>query len=256
MKKSIILAVTAAALVMGMAGCKNLNSGSDGVDGTKTDKNWGTETAPITNSSTSNFKRFYYEFGTNKTVTAATCTLYSKYAKEGTVGFIFGLQQNADTSANVDFYNLAFRNDNGTAEYYLSHFVNVTSDELNGDGTTFGTETSINSTSGNYSTATGLTPASDGSITVYVSLTQGDTDGTYVVKFGPAADNMTKTTTITDSTYNTSYKSGVAKGGIACYGMIKPATSSTSANSAYMTYKVTSSTTNNHLALTAASTEE
>jgi hypothetical protein len=148
MKKSIILAVTAAALVMGMAGCKGISGNADDVDSTdkrnqstttltgKADGTWYSSTSSMSGT----FTRFYKEFGTSENVYESTCTITltgsssktyfnSKYA----AGFLFGIHTNKNKINNEKVYSAfcaAVRVKNGTPQYYVSHFSNYTDSEL------------------------------------------------------------------------------------------------------------------------------
>jgi hypothetical protein len=114
-------------LSMLVVGCKGLGGGdteSLTVD-TNKEKRWEGK-----NTSTTEFVRYYKQFGTAKNVTEAVIEISAKYPENGWSGFVFGLEQNATDKTKSDFYVLAIKTSGNKPYYYLSKFTGVNPDDV------------------------------------------------------------------------------------------------------------------------------
>jgi len=175
--------VAASALVLGFAGCKQDEAGDSDmitVSGTTASINY-------TNSGTdTNVRGFKTIRNTKKAGGTCQMGFDPNVSNLSVQGFVFDEKETTDSdNATVyAFYLLGVRYNNGTIQYYLSHFTNVKGSELTGNATTFGTETTIwkGSTSA-YCDATSSKLVTDGEykgyVGVEVDVTQ--TDGVFTV---------------------------------------------------------------------------
>lgn len=110
-----------------VVGCKGMGGGdteSLTVD-TNKEKRW-----QGTNSSTTEFVRYYKQFGSSDKVTEATIEITAQYPENGWSGFVFGLEKNAQDKTKSDFYVLGIKTSNTVPHYYLSKFEGVNPDEV------------------------------------------------------------------------------------------------------------------------------
>lgn len=114
-------------LSMVVIGCKGLEGGdteSLTVD-TNKEKRWEGK-----NTSTTEFVRYYSQFGSSNSVTEATVEITANYPENGWSGFVFGLEKNATDNKKSNFYVLAIKISEKKAYYYLSKFTGVVPAEV------------------------------------------------------------------------------------------------------------------------------
>lgn len=275
MKKSIILAVTAAALVMGMAGCKGISGNADDIDSTDK-RNQSTTTLTGTadgiwdssaKTMSGTFTRFYKEFGTSENVYESTCTITLTGSDYGTkyfnskyaAGFLFGIHtnknKNSDGKKVYSAFCAAVRVKNGTPQYYVSHFSNYTDSELTSSTSgTLGTEdaswsqrnwTSLTAGSGySYDAKTDVLTVpvtvkdtTDGTITVMIGGSTVTITSSDYASFGTSGKDADGNSIVDIEATQTTTK-GCVIGKIASYGVIYPVPTTDTANVLNASWKI------------------
>lgn len=226
---------------MVVIGCKGLGSGDEDVESVKKyDKVWTKE-----NSSTTDYLRFFDQFGTSKSVKTALVEMKISNAENSKAGLVFSLTENEDKTVN--YYLLAAGADYQTdkPELYLSYYEGVQSADISKttqSETQTTKETEIVALT-EEAPATNLKVNSDGSMTFYAKVDVSNKDA-ISVKIGPAKDQLFDVTTAF-----THKKVGAkdALGGIGAYGMLRPAGSAGSSVKTVNNYTVLESDPNRTL---------
>lgn len=108
-----------------VVGCKGLEGGdteSLTVD-TNKEKRW-----QSSNTSTSEYVRYYKQFGSRNDVTEANIKISAAYPENGWSGFVFGLEKGEDNKSS--FYVLGFKISEGRVYHYLSKFTDVNPEDV------------------------------------------------------------------------------------------------------------------------------
>lgn len=204
-------------LSMLVVGCKGLGSGDEDVESVKKyDKVWTKE-----NTSTTEYLRFFDQFGISKSVKTALVEMKISNAKNSKAGLVFSLTENDDKTVNYYLLGAGADYNTGKPELYLSYYegVDPTSISATSDSETQTTkETEIVKLT-EESPATNLkVNATDGSMTFYakVDLTNKEAIS---VKIGPDKDQLFN---VTDAFTHKKVGAKDALGGIGAYGMIRP----------------------------------
>ncbi|MBQ8385793.1 MAG: hypothetical protein IJX45_11215 [Spirochaetaceae bacterium] len=119
-----VLVVLLSLLVVGCKGMGGGDTESLTVD-TNKEKRWEGK-----NTSTTEYVRYYKQFGSSDKVTEATIEITAQYPENGWSGFVFGLEKNAQDNTKSDFYVLGIKTSNKVPYYYLSKFEGVNPDEV------------------------------------------------------------------------------------------------------------------------------
>ena len=201
-------------LSMVVIGCKGLGSGDEDVESVKKyDKVWTKE-----NSSTTDYLRFFEQFGTSKSVKTATVELKVGNAKNSKAGLVFSLNENDNKTVSFYVLGVGKNNTSGGLEYYLDYYSALDPNALSQSttGETLG--------SARPDSIVGLTSMtssdviSDGdAVSVVVKVDVSDPQK-ISVRFGPKSDEMKVTVP------PFAHKSLTAKnalGGIGAYGMLR-----------------------------------
>lgn len=227
MKKTKVLLAGALVLALGLVmGCKGVGAGDEDVEGNNKEKTW-----KATNASTETYKRMYQPFGTSKNFTEAVVTINAKYPKNGWSGVLFGLTENDDKSKtgkdknSINFYNVSFRVNGETIQYYTSYFSNVDQDDFaDNNSENYGQETIITNTT-TVPTDAGLRVNADGSLDVAIKVMwtkeEGAEVGTWDLYYGPSVIQVTKHQEVLVKETVPAKK--IVKGGLAAYGQITKA---------------------------------
>ena len=226
-------------LSMLVVGCKGLGGGdteSLTVD-TNKEKRWEGK-----NTSTTEYVRYYKQFGTSKKVTEAIVEITAQYPENGWSGFVFGLEENADDKTKSDFYVLAVKTSNNVPFYYLSKFTGVNPEDVaaSKDKTLTGENEIIPVTQ--VPSGLGITGSKPLKVCVKFILEEGENgQNQYKLMAGPRAETL----------YDVS-EEGIptnAKGcGIGAYGQLTTAKTEGTAIISDTTIKVLSSNPSNLLA--------
>lgn len=223
--KIFLLTLVVVGLVISFVGCAGLEGGNqDGLEKTKKyDLTWKEE-----NDGTTQYTRFYKQFGSVETVSDALVEITAKKPENGWSGMVFGLTKNKEKNEagnnTVNFFVLAMRTYSGVPNYYLSYFPNVDPDDIQDKATFSDDEIELIATQAIPSNF-GFSVADDGSLTSYVRVTVSEEgEGTdLIVKAGADEENLYTVMTI-DATEYMGEDIDNAKAGIGAYGQITTGT--------------------------------
>lgn len=206
-----------------VVGCKGLSSGDEDVESVKKyDKVWTKD-----NSSTTEYLRFFDQFGTNKKVKTATVQLKVSNAKNARAGLVFGLNENEDKTVSFYVLGVGANAETGKPLYYLDYYAALDPKSMSAstENETLGSsepESIVGKNSNGIATFTdeNVKVAEDGSMSVVVKIDM--TDKTAIkVSIGSTESKMN--TEITPFAHKVAGAAD-ALGGIGAYGMLRPAT--------------------------------
>lgn len=203
-------------LSMLVVGCKGLGSGDEDVESVKKyDKVWTKE-----NTSTTEYLRFFDQFGTSKKVKTALVEMKISNAKNSKAGLVFSLTENPDKTVNYYLLGAGADYQTGKPELYLSYYEGVQFADIgkssNSEDQT--TKETIIVDLTEEAPATHLKLNDDGSMTFYAMIDVTNIDA-ISVKIGPEKVQLFDVTAAFKHK-----KVGVtdALGGIGAYGMLRP----------------------------------
>jgi len=143
------------------------------------------------NTSTTEYVRYYKQFGSSDKVTEATIEITAQYPENGWSGFVFGLEKNARDNTKSDFYVLGLKTSNKVPYYYLSKFEGVNPDEVaaSKEQTLSGEEVIVDVSP--IPNAEDVV-ASTAPLKVYVKFTleKGESENSYKLMVGPRAETL------------------------------------------------------------------
>lgn len=210
-------------LSMVVIGCKGLGSGDEDVESVKKyAKIW-----PAENSSATNYRRFFEQFGLSKKVKTATVELKVSNAKESRAGLVFGLNENENNT--VSFYVLGVGADNSSGDplYYLDYYdaldpkamsQSTSNDKLGSNPVSL---VGADNDGIEYFSDPNVKVAEDGSMSVVVQIDMAD-KSQIKVSIGSAQNKMM---TEIDPFEHRDSGAKDALGGIGAYGMLRPTSS-------------------------------